>query len=68
MNDVILKSGWDILLYGVPLVGTLFLGFFRLDQIISAPRQSLPSRHKVIGCDSKGEPLFSDPDGRPWRD
>lgn len=67
MHDVILKSGWDILLFAVPSIGTLFFGFFRLDQIVSTPRHSLAFRPKLTGYDKNGKPLISDPDGRPWR-
>jgi hypothetical protein len=66
MHDITLKSAWDTALYSVPLLVTLFLGFFRLDELISTPRQRTVSRPRLTGNDKNGEPLLSDPDGRPW--
>jgi hypothetical protein len=66
MHDVVLKSGWDTFLYAAPLLGALFIGFFRLDELISASRQKIDTRPKLTGSDRHGEPLLSDPDGRLW--
>jgi len=68
MHDIAFKSGWDTALYAIPLLATLFLGLFRVDEILSAPRKRASAYQKLIGCDKDGEPLYSDPDGRSWRD
>jgi hypothetical protein len=35
MHETILKSGWDSMLFAVPFVAMLLLGFFRLDEAIA---------------------------------
>ena len=68
MQDTILKSGWDTLLFAVPSLGMLLIGLFRLDELFAAPKQRLTMRRPASGIDENGRLLMTDPDGRPWRD
>jgi hypothetical protein len=65
MNEPILTSSRDVFFYAVPMLVGLFLGMLRLDQFMSTPRGRTPVRRALTGCDANGEPLLSDPDGRP---
>jgi hypothetical protein len=67
VHDTVLQSGLDVLFYAVPLLLALIIGFFRLDEFISSPDRKDRSRRPVAGYDTNGEPLLSDPDGRPWK-
>ena len=67
MHEAVLQSDWDTLIYAIPLILALLIGFFRLDEHISAPRRKNRTRLTFIGSDANGELLFSDPDGRPWQ-
>ncbi len=66
MQETILQSGWGNFLVAIPLVGILLMALFRLDEIIAAPRHDRPVHRPTGGCDENGNPLLSDPDGRPW--
>jgi len=68
VHDSALQSGLDTLLIAVPFVGVLLIGMFRLDAIIAAPKQAAGFQHPPSGTDKHGRVLFSDPDGRPWKD
>jgi hypothetical protein len=68
VQDTILQSGWGNILVGVPFVGILLVGLFRLDEIIAAPKRHRPVNRPACGCDENGHLLLSDPDGRPWSD
>ena len=68
MHDSVLKSGLDALLLAVPFLGVLFIAMFRLDTIIAAPKHAAGLRHPPSGTDKHGRVLFSDPDGRLWKD
>lgn len=67
MRELALKSGWETFLFAVPFLGILLVGLFRLDELISSPKRRLKKRTRPGGVDHNGEPLMSDPDGRPWR-
>lgn len=67
MHDMILKPGWETVLFAVPFIGMLLVGIFRLDEIFCAPRQRVVVRRPVCGVDESGQPLMTDPDGRQWR-
>lgn len=56
----------DQYMIGAALLVVLFLGFFKLDALIGAPRNSGP-RRAASGRDRRGRPIYSDPDGRPWK-
>lgn len=67
MLEANLKPGWDTILFSVPFLGMLMIGFFRLDTIFAAPRQDGKARRPAAGVDEDGHPILSDPDGRTWR-
>jgi hypothetical protein len=61
------KAGWDIYVFGAPLIALLFFGFFRLDQVFMARKHSAPRpRHRPAVVDKDGASMRSDPDGRSW--
>jgi len=61
------KAGWDVFLFGVPLLALLIFGFFRLDEVFTARRKQAPPTDRQTSADDKyRESWRSDPDGRPW--
>jgi hypothetical protein len=66
MHDWIIKSNLDELLFGLPMVGMLFLGYFRLDELLAAPKQRRASIRKRSVTKIDGRLVGCDPDGRPW--
>jgi hypothetical protein len=65
MHETLLKPGLDTLLLGVPLVCLLLTGYFRLDQIVAAPKRTKRPKPAFL-LDKGGRALMTDPDGRPW--
>lgn len=65
MNEPVIRSLSDALLFAVPSVTVLFLSVFHLDTLFTAPRHPAISRRPVCGLDARGEPILTDPDGRP---
>jgi hypothetical protein len=61
----ILESNTDALLVAIPMVGLLFAGFFRLDELFGKPKKQAEPRRQIAGLDAKGRPVCIDPDGRP---
>jgi len=53
-------------LVGVVFVGLLGVSFFRLDELIAAPKRARVRARRVAGTDENGIQVLSDPDGRPW--
>ena len=41
MQEITLKSGWDTLLIGIPLIGMLVIAFFRLDEKLATTKVKL---------------------------
>ena len=61
------KAGWDVFLFGVPLLVVLFFGFFRLDEVFTSRKKGTPPASRPTLADDKyKESWQSDPDGRPW--
>ena len=60
----ILQSNTDALLVAVPMVGLLFAGFFRLDELFGKTKKSVQTRRSMTGWDKSGRPLCADPDGK----
>ena len=61
------SEGPDVFLFGVPLIALLFFGYFRLDETFTMRKRvpnPLPGPRPVVSRD--GEPMGTDPDGRPW--
>ena len=67
MNDPNLKTGWDTALFVAPMAVLLFLSFFRLDAILSAPRRRAGAGGQMRRVHSGAPRSFCDPDGKPWR-
>ena len=69
MGQTVSRAGWDLFLFGIPLIAFLIFGFFRLDQVFTARRKG-PSapRRPDPAADKSGKSMRSDPDGRPWDD
>lgn len=63
MNEPVINSLPDLLLFAVPCVGMLLLTMFRLDERFSAPPRGSSPR-PLCGIDVHGEPILCDPDGR----
>jgi hypothetical protein len=60
-----LLSNRDALLVAVPMVGILFAGFFRLDEVFGKPKKKQVKRRiQVAGVDPEGRPICIDPDGK----
>jgi hypothetical protein len=69
LQEPLLNSSLDALVVAVPFVAILAFGIFRLDQIVTAPRNPARTVHRFGGNDERGEPLVCDPDGtHPSRD
>jgi len=61
------SEGWDVYLFGIPLIALLFFGYFRLDETFTMRKRvptPVPGPRPVV--DRDGEPMCTDPDGRPW--
>ena len=71
MDDSTLVSGRHLAYYAIALVGTLFIVFFRLDEVIfkrkSNNRKQKPRRPPAIQS-KDGVHMAADPDGRPWKE
>lgn len=67
MHETVLNSGWQTALVAVPFIFLLLVGVFRLDELFVAQRQVARVRRPITGVDENGQPLLSDPDGRPFQ-
>jgi hypothetical protein len=56
-------SNADALLVAVPMIGTLVVGYFRLDELFGKPRKRQGRGHQLAGMDDKGRVTCLDPDG-----
>jgi hypothetical protein len=56
-------SNTDALLVAVPMIGTLVVGFFRLDELFGKPRKRPVRGHQLAGMDARGRVTCLDPDG-----
>jgi hypothetical protein len=68
VHEIILHSGWDSMMLGIPFIGMLFIGFFRLDEVFTSKGQTKTldrQRRSFSLVDENGEPVVCDPDGRP---
>lgn len=61
------KAGWDVFLFGIPLIALLIFGFFRLDQVFTSHKKPSTDDQTPAARGPKRErSMTSDPDGRPW--
>jgi hypothetical protein len=63
----VIQSNADALLVAIPMVGMLFAGYFRLDELLGKPKKTLENRRQMSGWDKDGLPICSDPDGKQSR-
>jgi hypothetical protein len=69
MDTIASKAGWDVYVFGIPLIALLVFGFFRLDQVFTSRKNQSPETHRPSpGRDRQEKSMRSDPDGRPWDD
>jgi hypothetical protein len=62
------RSGWDVFLFGIPLIALLVFGFFRLDEVFTARKGRTQDRRPASPAERKRKSMHSDPDGRSWDD
>ncbi len=58
------QSGLDAFLFGIPAVGILFAGFFRIDGIFSSPRWKSSLGRPLSHRGENGQVICIEPDGR----
>ncbi len=71
VHEILLRPGWDTVLFGAACVAVLAIGIFRLDGLFASKQsrvrvRSTPQR-PPRGMEPDGSHLMSDPDGRVWR-
>jgi len=62
-----LPSNMDAILVAIPMVGVLFVGMFRLDELIGKPKKRPERRRAIAGSEKDGSPICIDPDGQITR-
>ncbi len=67
MGDTTLSSGWDTAVVLVVFIGLMLCGIFRLDELFAKRKTGSKRPRSRVGHEDDGEPIISDPDGRPWR-
>jgi hypothetical protein len=60
-------SGWDTALLMAPLFALLGFWMFGLDERVAAPKRSRPRSRAFSQVEAHGEPVMTDPDGRPFK-
>ncbi len=60
-------SNADLLLFGLPMLGFLFAGLFRIDELLGRSRKGPVRRPLAAGIDQDGMPINIEPDGTPLR-
>jgi hypothetical protein len=60
------RSGWDVFLFGIPLIALLVFGFFRLDEVFTARKGGKQAPRPASPAERKRKSMHSDPDGRSW--
>lgn len=67
MDINVSRAGWDVFLFGIPLIALLVFGFFRLDQVFTSHKKSPGDVQKPAPTiRQRQKSMTSDPDGRPW--
>jgi hypothetical protein len=60
------RTGWDLFLFGVPLIALLVFGFFRLDEVFTARKGGARTRRPSSTAEGRKSRIGTDPDGRSW--
>ncbi len=61
------RTGWDMFLFGIPLIAFLVFGFFRLDEVFTFRKRHKGDKPDRLPARKRHErSMRSDPDGRPW--
>jgi hypothetical protein len=60
------RSGWDVFFFAIPLIALLIFGFFRLDEVFTARKNSARNRNPASTPERRKSPIGTDPDGRSW--
>ena len=68
MANTASSAGWDVILFGIPLIAFLIFTFFRLDEVFTSRKSADGSRPTAPKNKRKHDAMGSDPDGRPWDD
>jgi hypothetical protein len=58
-----IQSDMNALLVAIPMVGLLFVGMFRLDELFGKTQKKTKRRREIAGVDQNGMPICLDPDG-----
>ena len=59
-------SNADAILVAVPMLGVLFAGYFKVDEMIGKPKKKvMRNRRSLSGNNVHGESVLVDPDGTP---
>lgn len=66
-EEKILLSGWKMIAYAALAVAGMLIGIFRLDEIIARRNSGPKPPNRPMGHDAKGRTMFSDPDGKVWK-
>jgi hypothetical protein len=70
------SAAWDVYAFGIPLLGLLFFGFFKLDEVFTGRKPRKPTLKKPPPPVERSASqmrnyelaMQSDPDGRKWDD
>jgi hypothetical protein len=62
-----LQSNTDAILVAIPMVAVLFIGFFRLDELLSRPQRPTELGRSFSRVDQHGNSICIEPDGKAHR-
>jgi hypothetical protein len=60
----VIVSNLDSVVFSLPLLGSLFSVFFRVNELVRQPVKPEAHRCHTVGSDRNGMPLSIDPDGK----
>lgn len=67
MSNALFDSYLDMTAVGILLIGLLTFSYFRLDTMFASSKRARAKTGNLTGTGVDGTPIFSDPDGRPWK-
>jgi hypothetical protein len=65
--ETVLNSGLDLFVFAILFSVILLAVFLRLDERFVKAKHKLKPQRPAPSVDKDGQPIFFDPDGRPWR-